>query len=189
MPPSPYKKLVEESTIFHNKSSERLLHQFGHLPGRTGSGGGGGGGSLAGSNGGADLGGVEVVVHQAVDDVGQLGLHQRDTEGLQSGVDGSESVADPLHKLEDLVNGGVAREELVNVRHHVHTDVAQEALLLAAGLAGSSQEQEGNHQLQHLLRVDFCVVLGIVSPGLPFHYIGILIFLPHCHRQQTPGLF
>merc|ERR1719412_410836 len=118
--------------------------------------GGGGCWSLAGPDGGADLGGVEVIVDQAVDDVGQLGLHQRDAERLQGGVDGSQGVADLLDKLEYFVNGGVARQKLVNIGDHVHTYVAQQALLQASGLTGASQEQQSNQELEHLGRF-YCV--------------------------------
>ena len=69
-----------------------MLEQFGELPSWAGS--GGGVAPDAGPDGGADLSGVEVVLHQAVDDVGQLGLDHRFTESLQGGVDGSQSFAE-----------------------------------------------------------------------------------------------
>ena len=56
--------------------------------------GGGGRGSVAHPNTGAHLAGVQVIVHQAVDDVGQLGLDHGFTENLQGGVDGSQSGAE-----------------------------------------------------------------------------------------------
>ena len=116
--------------------------------------GGGGGWSFTGSYGCADLGGVEVVLHEAADDGRELGLYQRDAESLQSGVDGSQSVADLLDELEYFVDGGVAGEKLVQVSDHVHADVTQQALLQATGLTSSGQEQQRNQQLHHLLRVD-----------------------------------
>ena len=166
-----------------------MLEQFGELPGWTGSGGGGGGRSLAGPDGAADLGGVEVVLHQAADDLGELGLHQGDAESLQGGVDGSQSMAEPLDELEYFVNGGVTGQELINVSHHVNAHVAQQTLLLAPGMAGSGQEQQGDHELHHLCRLDLGILRGVRTEyclGNNFTgtsislYSRILIFLPLC---------
>ena len=94
----------------------------------------------AGGDGHADLLGVQVVVDEPVNDGGQLGLHQRVAGGLEVGQDGAEGRAQLgwveegdgehlLHELHDLLLGGVAGEELVDVRHHVDADGARQGVV------------------------------------------------------------
>ena len=55
--------------------------------------GGGGRGLVAGADVGADLAGVQVVVDEAVDDVGEVGLHQGVAQQLQLVRDGAQGAA------------------------------------------------------------------------------------------------
>ena len=58
-----------------------------------------GGSGGAGSNGLAHLSGVEVVLDQTVDDVGQVGLNQGDAEVLQGGVNQTEGVTELIQAV------------------------------------------------------------------------------------------
>merc|ERR1712180_183284 len=101
----------------------------------------------AGGDGGADLLGVEVVVDQPVDDGRQLGLHQ----GLAGPLQAGEQLAIGGAQLFDIVNnlllGGVAGDELVQVGDNVHAEAAQE---LVAGGAHRHPRQTRHRQQQQL---------------------------------------
>lgn len=129
-------------------------------------GGGGGRGRIAHPNTGANLVRVEVVVHQAVDDIGQLGLDQWLTESLQGGVDGSQSFTElkifqylilssqsqtshPLNKVDYVVHGLVAGQPLVDVGDDVDANVAEQILGLFVGGLGESQQQQQREQFEH----------------------------------------
>ena len=57
-------------------------------------GGSGGWGLVAGPDVGAHLGGAQVVLHQAVDDLREVGLHQSVAQLLQLRGDGSQGAAE-----------------------------------------------------------------------------------------------
>jgi len=78
---------------------------------------------------GADLGGVQVVVDEGIDDGGQLGLHDEIAGVFKVRDQLSESMADLLNEIDNLLLGGVARDEVVEVRHDVHADAAGELIL------------------------------------------------------------
>ena len=81
--------------------------------------------SRAGGDVGADLLRVQVVVDQAVDDGGQLGLHQRVALLLQGGPEkAAQGVAELLGELHNLVLCGVAGDEVVQVGDDVDADGA-----------------------------------------------------------------
>merc|ERR1711928_138163 len=83
--------------------------------------------SWAHADGVADLLWVEVVVDQPVDDGGQLGLHQGVALLLDAGPEKSaQGVAQLLEELHDLVLGGVAGDEVVEVGDDVDADGAGE---------------------------------------------------------------
>merc|ERR1719205_178107 len=117
------------------------LLEAGQSGGAGGVGGGGGGGAHADT--GAHLGGVQVVIDQAVDDLGEVVLDDGVTDLLQGGVKRKQG-AEPLNELDDVIHGGVAGDPLVNVGDNVHTDVTQEVLGLLdlAGLGGGGDDQE-----------------------------------------------
>ena len=72
-----------------NIHSSRTQHNQSLSSGR----GGGGRGLVAGADVGADLAGVQVVVDEAVDDVGEVGLHQGVAQQLQLVRDGAQGAA------------------------------------------------------------------------------------------------
>merc|ERR1719352_598792 len=79
--------------------------------------------SRAHADGVADLLGVEVVVDQAVNDGGQLGLHQRVALLLDARPEkAAQGVTQLLEELHDLVLGGVAGDEVVQVGDDVDAD-------------------------------------------------------------------
>ena len=81
--------------------------------------------SRAGGDVGADLLRVQVVVDQAVDDGGQLGLHQRVALLLQGRPEkAAQGVAELLGELHDLVLCRVAGDEVVQVGDDVDADGA-----------------------------------------------------------------
>ena len=81
--------------------------------------------SRAHPDGVADLLGVEVVVDEAVDDGGELALHQGVALLLQGGAqEAAQGVAQLLEELHDLVLGGVAGDEVVEVGDDVDADGA-----------------------------------------------------------------
>ena len=85
--------------------------------------------SRAHPDGVADLLWVEVVVDEPVDDGWQLGLHQGVALLLDRGPEkASQGVAELLEELHNLILGGVAGEELVNVRHQVDADGASKGI-------------------------------------------------------------
>ena len=53
-----------------------------------------GGPGGAGSDGLADLGGVEVVLDQTIDDVGEVGLNQGDAQVLEGGVNQTKGITE-----------------------------------------------------------------------------------------------
>merc|ERR1719211_892817 len=114
--------------------------------GRLG-GGGRGVGLGAGADGLADLGGVQVVVDESVYDVGEVALDDGVADDLQGAAQQS---ADPLHEVDDLLLGGVAGEEVVDVLDDVHADVAHEVPRLLGGGPGRGGEAEhGEGELVH----------------------------------------
>merc|ERR1719489_545275 len=104
--------------------------------------------SRAHADGGADLLGVEVVVDQAVNDGWQLGLHQGVALLLDARPEkAAQSVAKLLEELHDLVLGGVAGDEVVQVGDDVDADGTGELVpALGDGDGGGHQggeEEEG----------------------------------------------
>ena len=94
--------------------------------------------SRAHPDGVADLLWVEVVVDQPVDDGRQLGLHQGVALLLDRGPEkASQGVAELLEELHDLVLGGVAGDEVVEVGDDVDADGAGQLVpALGHGLGG-----------------------------------------------------
>merc|ERR1712112_605380 len=94
--------------------------------------------SWAHPDGVADLLRVEVVVDEAVDDGGQLGLHQRVALLLDGSPEkASESVAKLLEEGHNLVLSGVAGDEVVEVGNDVDADRASQLVpALGHGLGG-----------------------------------------------------
>merc|ERR1712223_1160925 len=91
----------------------------------------------AGGDVGADLLRVQVVVDQAVDDGGQLGLHQRVALLLQGSPEkAAQGVAQLLGELHDLVLCGVAGDEVVQVGDDVDAEGAGQ---LVPGLRDGQQ--------------------------------------------------
>merc|ERR1711971_1405601 len=79
--------------------------------------------SRAHADGVADLLGVEVVVHQAVNDGRQLGLHQGVALLLDARPEkAAQGVAQLLEELHDLVLCGFAGDEVVQVGDDVDAD-------------------------------------------------------------------
>ena len=89
------------------------------------------------------LGGIHVVVHEGINDGGKLRLDDEVTGGFKVRNELAESVADlggnktkvktrlplllPAHLLDEVDNlllGGVAGDEVVQVLHDVHADAA-----------------------------------------------------------------
>ena len=56
-----------------------------------------------------------------------------------------------LHKLDDLVHGGVAGDPLVDVGDNIHADVAEDVLGLLglASLGGGGEDEEGEGDSDH----------------------------------------
>ena len=57
-----------------------------------------------------------------------------------------------LHELDDLIQGGVAGDPLVDVGDNIHADVAEEVLGLLGLVTrhqGGEEEEEGRGQPQH----------------------------------------
>merc|ERR1712029_752334 len=77
-------------------------------------GGGGGVGGGAHVDALTHLGGVQVVIDQAVDDLGEVVLDDGVTDLLQSRVK-REQGAEPLDEVDDVIHGGVAGDPLVDV--------------------------------------------------------------------------
>merc|ERR1711910_18049 len=94
--------------------------------------------SWAHPDGAADLLRVEVVVDEAVDDGGQLGLHQRVALLLDGSPEkASEGVAKLLEEGHNLVLSGVAGDEVVEVGDDVDADRAGQLVpALGHGLGG-----------------------------------------------------
>ena len=113
--------------------------------------------SWAHPDGVADLLWVEVVVDQPVDDGGQLGLHQGVALLLDRGPEkASQGVAQLLEERNDLVLGGVAGDEVVEVGDDVDADGAGELVpALGHGLGGGHKGGEEEEGCLHLV-----VVLG-----------------------------
>ena len=70
-----------------------FIHHIQHNQSLSSGRGGGGRGLVAGADVGADLAGVQVVVDEAVDDVGEVGLHQGVAQQLQLVRDGAQGAA------------------------------------------------------------------------------------------------
>merc|ERR1712137_741961 len=79
---------------------------------------------------------------EGVDEGGDLALDDEVAGRLKVGNDLSEASAELLDEVHDLLLGGVAGDELVNVGHDVNTDVACE---LIPGLreGGGAEDKEG----------------------------------------------
>ena len=113
--------------------------------------------SRAHPDGVADLLWVEVVVDEPVDDGWQLGLHQGVALLLDRGPEkASQGVAELLEELHDLVLGGVAGDEVVEVGDDVDADGAGQLVpALGHGLGGrheGGEEEEGCLHLASSLR-------------------------------------
>merc|ERR550517_1153802 len=116
--------------------------------------------SWAHADGVADLLGVEVVVDQPVDDGGQLGLHQGVALLLDAGPEKpAQGVAQLLEELHDLVLGGVAGDEVVEVGDDVDADGAGE-LVPALGDGEGGGHQGGEEEEGWLHHLDCLVVFG-----------------------------
>jgi len=74
----------------------------------------------------ADLGRVHVVVDESVDDAGELAADQKVTRRLKTVDDLTESLADLLDLVHNLLLGGLTGDEVVKVGHDVHADAACE---------------------------------------------------------------
>ena len=111
--------------------------------------------SWAHADGVADLLWVEVVVDQPVDDGGQLGLHQGVALLLDAGPEKpAQGVAQLLEELHDLVLGGVAGDEVVEVGDDVDADGAGQLVpALGHGLGGGHKGGEEEEGCLHLLVV------------------------------------
>jgi len=90
----------------------------------------------------ADLGGVQVVVDESFDDGGELAGDQQVAGGFKSGDELSQGMADFLDKVNDLLLGGVAGDEVVQVSHDVHTDVAGQLVARLGRDCGSETDKE-----------------------------------------------
>merc|ERR1719288_432430 len=111
--------------------------------------------SWAHPDGVADLLRVEVVVDEAVDDGGQLGLHQRVALLLDGGPEkASEGVAKLLEEGHNLVLSGVAGDEVVEVGDDVDADrTGQLVPALGHGLGGCHEGGKKEKSCLHLLLV------------------------------------
>ena len=56
-----------------------------------------------------------------------------------------------LHKLDDLVHGGVTGDPLIDVGDNIHADVAEDVLglLCLASLGGGGEDEEGEGDSDH----------------------------------------
>merc|ERR1711997_857904 len=122
--------------------------------------------SWAHPDGVADLLRVEVVVDEAVDDGGQLALHQGVALLLQGGAQkAAQGVAQLLEELHDLVLGGVAGDEVVEVGDDVDADGAGELVpALGHGHGGGHEGGEEEEGCLHLVVVVFGSFLREVIP-------------------------
>ena len=116
--------------------------------------------SRAHPDGVADLLGVEVVVDEAVDDGGELALHQGVALLLDAGPEKpAQGVAQLLEELHDLVLGGVAGDEVVEVGDDVDADGAGE-LVPALGDGEGGGHQGGEEEEGHLHHLACLVLFG-----------------------------
>ena len=113
--------------------------------------------SRAHPDGVADLLGVQIVVDEAVDDGGELALHQGVALLLQGGAqEAAQGVAQLLEELHDLVLGGVAGDEVVEVGDDVDADGAGELVpALGHGHGGGHEGGEEEEGCLHLVDVVF----------------------------------
>ena len=95
----------------------------------------------------ADLGRVQVVIHESLDDGWELASDQQVAGGLESGDDLSQGMANLLDKVNDLLLGGVAGDEVVQVGHDVGADVAGE-LVARLGRDRSSKAGKQDQDLR-----------------------------------------
>merc|ERR1711944_303623 len=105
------------------------------------------------SNLGANLLWVEVVIDKAVDDGGQLGLYECVASCLKVGKNCTKRLAQLFNKLDNLLLGGVAGQELVNVGHQVDADGASKGVF-TLGNGGPRHEKTGRKENERDLHVD-----------------------------------
>jgi len=104
----------------------------------------------------ANLGWVEVVVDEAIDDGGEIVLDQGLADGLQTGIDKSKGSAKPLDKLDDFLFSWVTGDPFVQILDNIHANVTQEILGLDihGGLAHTNEAHDSEDGLVHVDDVD-----------------------------------
>ena len=90
-----------------------------------------------------DLLRVQVLVHQTVDDVRELGAEDEVTGGHQvRGDQLTELFTEWVEPVNNLVLSGVTGDPGVDIGHYVQTDGAEEVIALGGGQAGKTEEAE-----------------------------------------------
>merc|ERR1712088_121144 len=111
--------------------------------------------SRAGSKGlSADGGWVEVVIHQAVDDAGQLRLNQEVTGCLKSRDELTKSSTQLFHKINNLLFCLVVREPVVEIGDNVNADLACELVSRPRGTTKGQGKGAGKDEELHCAAED-----------------------------------
>merc|ERR1712083_1218266 len=96
------------------------------------------------------LGRIHVVVDEGVNDGGKLGRDDEVAGGFKVWNELAESVADLLDGVHNLLLGGVAGDEVVQVLHDVHADAAGQLIPgLDQGRGGEDKRGEDEEDLHY----------------------------------------